>query len=116
MGSNRILRSKKLVWGAIAGFFILALLLFNPLSRLAFSVRLGLCLKILASGATGDDLAVQETTIYETKGSMEYSALLYSPEQSSIAGAVVVIPGMSELGCYHPRLVAFSMGTPSQTT
>lgn len=108
MGFNRISRSKKLVWGAIAGFFILGLLLFNPLSRLAFSVRLGLCLKSLASGATGDDLAVQVTTIYEPKGSTEYAALLYSPEPSSIAGAAVLIPGMSELGCYHPRLVAFS--------
>lgn len=100
-------RSKKFVWGVIAGLFFLGLLLFNPLNRLAFSVRLGLCLKSLASGATGEDLPVQEITIYEQKGSTEYAALLYRPEQSSIIGAVVLVPGMSELGCYHPRLVSF---------
>ncbi len=108
MKFNRISRSKKLVLGAIAVFFILGFLLFNPLNRLAFSVRLSLCLKSLASGATGEDLAVKETTIYSQKGSTEYAALLYRPEKSPIVGAVVLVPGMSELGCYHPRLVAFS--------
>jgi pimeloyl-ACP methyl ester carboxylesterase len=108
MKFNRIIKSKKVAWGTIAVFIFLTLILFHPLNRLVFSARLGLSLKSLASGATGDDLAVQETTIYESKGSTEYAALLYSPEQSSITGAAVLIPGMSELGCHHPRLVAFS--------
>jgi len=108
MTCSRILKSKKTGWAAIAGFLIAGILLLRPLNQAVFSVRLGLSMKELASGGKGEGLNVEEATLARREGSVEYAALLYRPQKSSIAGAVVIVPGISELGCYHPKLVAVS--------
>ena len=95
-------------WRWIAGFLAVAILYWIPLSHLVSAVRLALSVQSYAEGETGSDLGVQESKISRHLDSRDYEALLYRPAKSKATGAVVVMPGISELGCYHPRLIAFS--------
>jgi pimeloyl-ACP methyl ester carboxylesterase len=104
MGSG----SRRWKWGSIAGLLIAGLLLRGPLNHLFFSARLALSMHKLASGATGQDLAVIETKIRRKMGARDCEALLYRPANAWPNSAVVLVPGISELGCYHPRLVALA--------
>jgi pimeloyl-ACP methyl ester carboxylesterase len=106
--SEMVLKSKKWKWGIAAGILVACVLLLNPFRHFLFSVRLASSLQALDAGATGKELAVRETKIRRRMGSRECEAILYRPAQSSAIGAIVVVPGISELGCYHPRLVALS--------
>jgi pimeloyl-ACP methyl ester carboxylesterase len=107
-GFNMASVIKKWKWGLSVGLLITGILFWSPLSDLVFSVRLLLSLQKLASGATGEDLAVEETKINGQTDSKAYEALLYRSSKLRATEAVIVVPGLSELGCYHPRLVAFS--------
>lgn len=78
------------------------------MNDLAYSVRLALVLKRQASGDPGAGLAVREMKVRRPWGNEDREALVYYPEGSSPRKAVVIVPGLSELGCYHPSLVAFS--------
>jgi pimeloyl-ACP methyl ester carboxylesterase len=95
-------------WGIAAGVLIIGALLVNPISHLAFSVRLALSLQKMASGATEQNLAIREATIHRQMGAQNYDALLYYPEKSRATKAIILVAGLSELGCRHPRLIAFS--------
>ncbi len=92
---------------AIAGLLVAGILVWN-LDNLILSVRLALSMQKIASGATGSDLPVIETKIHRQMGPRGFDALLYRPARSQATSAIVIAAGISELGCYHPRLVAFS--------
>jgi pimeloyl-ACP methyl ester carboxylesterase len=95
-------------WGIAAGALIICALLANPISHLAFSVRLALSLQKMTSGADEQSLAIREATIHRRMGTQSYDALLYYPEKSRATKAIILVAGLSELGCRHPRLIAFS--------
>jgi pimeloyl-ACP methyl ester carboxylesterase len=95
-------------WGIAAGVLIICALLVNPISHLAFSVQLALSMQKMASGANEQNLAIREATIHRQMGTQSYDALLYYPEKSRATKAIILVAGLSELGCRHPRLIAFS--------
>jgi pimeloyl-ACP methyl ester carboxylesterase len=95
-------------WGIAAGALIICALLVNPISQLVFSVQLALSLQKMASGANEQNPAIKETTIHRQMGTQSYDALLYYPVKSRATKAIILVAGLSELGCRHPRLIAFS--------
>ncbi len=108
MRSAMVSNSKKRKWGFVAGILIAIALFWNPLGHLIFSVRLALAMQNLASGATGQDLAVEESKIQRQMGTQRYEALLYQPEERPAEKALILVAGISELGCYHPRLISLA--------
>jgi pimeloyl-ACP methyl ester carboxylesterase len=84
------------------------ILLWIPLSRVYVSVQLARSLHRLALGATGEDLPVKMIEIQARSSDQTYSAIVYYPLKSPPTRAVILIAGLSELGCRHPRLMAFS--------
>jgi pimeloyl-ACP methyl ester carboxylesterase len=108
MHSDRTSRTKKSKWGLPAGFLLLAIALWHPLNQVIFSVRLALAMQAVSSGATGQELAVQQAKIHREAGSQSYDALIYYPTTSVATRAMILAAGISELGCYHPRLAAFA--------
>jgi pimeloyl-ACP methyl ester carboxylesterase len=101
------LRSPKLKW-ILIGIFAAGILLWSPLCRLLVSVRLARSLYSLALGANGESLPVKTSEIQTRSGDRLYSAIVYYPLKSIPTRAVILIAGLSELGCHHPRLIAFS--------
>jgi pimeloyl-ACP methyl ester carboxylesterase len=101
------LRSAKLKW-IIIGILAAGILLWSPISRLFVSVRLARSLHSLALGANGEGLPVKTAEIQARNGDRVYSAIVYYPLKSVPTHAVILIAGLSELGCHHPRLIAFS--------
>lgn len=87
---------------------VLAVAAFLPIGNMVLAARMMLSLRMLASGSTGQNLAVSMETIRRRQGSRELEALLYRSQRSAPERAVVLVPGISELGCYHPRLMALS--------
>ncbi len=85
-----------------------------PLSNLVFAVRLMLAARSLSSGATGQDLPVIMEKVGRQLGAQQLEGLLYRPTRYRPARAVVLVPGISELGCYHPRLMALSRSLANQ--
>jgi dienelactone hydrolase len=101
------LRSAKLRW-ILIGILVAGVLLWNPLCRIAASVRLARSLHSLALGASGDAFPVKTLEIRAQSGDQVLRALLYYPLKSPPTRAVILLAGLSELGCDHPRLIAFS--------
>lgn len=99
--------SPKLKWIFI-GILAAAILLWSPLRRIYVSVRLAHSLHSLALGSDGDGLPVKASEIQARSGDRAYRAIVYSPLKSVPTRAVILIAGLSELGCRHPRLIAFS--------
>ncbi len=97
-----------------AGIFAVLIFLWNPLSPLIYSVRLASALQKMASGEEMRHADVIENKVSRRKGDREYWALTYRPANLSAKKALVLAPGISELGCYHPRLVALSRFLASQ--
>ena len=95
-------------WAWAGALLVICGLLVNPLSHILFAVRIGLSLQKLASGAPGQNTAVLEAKIHRQAGPHSYDALTYRPTKSSATKAIVLVAGLSELGCYHPRLIALS--------
>jgi pimeloyl-ACP methyl ester carboxylesterase len=100
--------SKKWKWGLLAGFALFVVALWNPLNHLIFSVRMALAMQAVSSGETGQELSVGQEKIRRPAGSQSYEALIYFQTKTPAKRAIVLAAGISELGCYHPRLVAFS--------
>lgn len=95
-------------WIGAGVLLVICLLLANPLSHIVFSVRLALSLQKLASGAADRKLEVGQTKVHRRIGTQRCDALTYRPLRSPAKRAIVIVSGLSELGCYHPRLVALS--------
>ncbi len=96
-------------WIVAAILVILVVAVYFPLSNTIFAVRMMLALRGLASGDTGEGLKVAIEKIGRRHGSQYLEALVYRPPaRKSVGRALVLVPGISELGCYHPRLMALS--------
>lgn len=93
-------------WTIAILFLALAAVGYIPIATMVFAARMAWILRSLASGATGDDLPVQLTKVQRHMGDRPVEALVYRPKGSSPTRALVFIAGISELGCYHPRLMA----------
>jgi pimeloyl-ACP methyl ester carboxylesterase len=92
----------------ILGILAAAVLLRGPLHHLSFSVRLALSMQRLASGASKQNLAVMVTREHRRSGTQDYEALCYLPAKSPATSAIVLVAGISELGCDHPMLVVLA--------
>jgi hypothetical protein len=95
-------------WELAGLLLIVCALLVNPLLNAVFAVRLALSLQTLASGSTEQPSSLREIKIRRRVGAQNYDALLYFPAKSPATSAIVLVPGLSELGCYHPRFIALS--------
>src|SRR5688572_27063805 len=84
------------------------LALYIPITNLTLALRLLLAMRTLASGATGQDLAVEEEIVRQRMGEGMLEAIVYRAGKSDPERAIVLIAGVSELGCYHPRLMALA--------
>ncbi len=80
----------------------------SSLPRLFTTVRLLTVVRRVAGGEIGKDPAIHEETVTRRVGQSALEAIVYRPADASPAGAVVIIPGVSEFGCRHPRLVSLS--------
>jgi pimeloyl-ACP methyl ester carboxylesterase len=98
---------KKLLKSCILFLFAI-LLLWNPIKYLSWSVKLALAMQQLASGAKEQKLSVIEAKIHRQDGDHSYEALYYRPGNKPATSAVVLAAGLSEQGCYHPRLMALA--------
>jgi pimeloyl-ACP methyl ester carboxylesterase len=85
-----------------------AVLLWKPVEHIIFSVRIALSLQKLAAGTNGQILELKAATVHRKSGDRDYEALIYYPARKKAAVAIILMPGLSELGCRHPRLVALS--------
>jgi pimeloyl-ACP methyl ester carboxylesterase len=99
---------KFLKWWGCAALVVASILLWEPLDRALFSVRFAASLQDLASGDTGQQFDIREAKVRRQFGGHSYEALTYFPVNSAPSKALVLVPGISELGCYHPRLMALS--------
>ena len=104
------MQSKNKLWKwELAGLLlIVCALLVNPLMHAVFAVRLALSLQKLASGTAEPAPGIIERKLQRRMGAQEYDALIYYPAKSPATRAMVLVAGLSEQGCYHPRLVALS--------
>jgi len=103
---NRLGRKKR-IWLLLA-LCAIAVVSYVPVTRLITTVRLITVVRRVASGNSRSNPAVHEEKIVRRMGDSEQEAIIYRPSLSSPDSAVVCIAGVSELGCYHPSLVALS--------
>jgi pimeloyl-ACP methyl ester carboxylesterase len=99
-------RVRKWIWAG--ALLVLCILLVNPLNHVIFSARFALSLRKLASGAAEQKLDITSAKVHRQVGMQRFEALTYGPAKSPARRAIVIVAGLSELGCYHPRLVALS--------
>ncbi len=100
--------SRRRFWLLAAVLLVLAAVLYGPVADAWFAGRLLLAVKTLAAGAEGRDLAVIEQKVTRHDGLRNLEAIVYRSSKSRPRRGIVLIPGISELGCYHPRLQALS--------
>ncbi len=98
-------RSKLLL---LLALLIAAAVAYGPLSKLVLATRLLLAVRALASGETGEGLPVTQRKVQRRMGARDLEGIVYRPSTSNPEHAVMILAGVSELGCYHPRLVALS--------
>ncbi len=94
--------------GIVAGLLLALIFLWNPLVKMIGSIRLASTLQKMASGVNNNYSDVKESKISRRVGDREYSALVYRPAGTEPDKALILAPGISELGCYHPKLIALS--------
>ncbi len=92
----------------MAGMLLALAGLYHPSGNLIYAGRLALILKEHAAGAAGENFAVREAKLRRQAGNVSYEALAYYPAGKTARKAVILVAGLSELGCYHPSLVALS--------
>lgn len=92
----------------VAVAVVMAVAIYEPAANLVFAARLLIAIQRVSKGATGEDLDIIQARIVRQDGREQREALSYRPGRSMPARAVVLVPGISELGCYHPRLRALS--------
>ncbi len=95
-------------WFLVVLLLALAPVLYRPAADAWFAGRLLLAVKSLAEGEDGRDLGVVEEKVTRRDGWRELEALVYRSSESRPRRGIVLVPGISELGCYHPRLQALS--------
>ena len=100
--------SKKRLWLLLLTLGVLGLAVCVPPSRVITTVRLLVLVRRVASGDIEKNPTVHEEKIVRLIGGFEQEVIVYRPAGSSPASGVVLVPGISELGCNHPRLVALA--------
>lgn len=103
-----LLRGKRRRWLIAAVLSGLALAALFPFTRLVTTIRLLAVVRRVAAGEIGRSPAVKEDTIIRRLGASKRVGIVYRPADSNPRSAVILVHGVSELGCYHPRLVSLS--------
>jgi pimeloyl-ACP methyl ester carboxylesterase len=102
----RPLRLRRWLILALASALVVAS--YTPAVNLLFATRMLMAIRNVAEGATGANLNVIQTTVRRRNNAEEMEAIVYRAAAAAPVRAVVLVPGISELGCYHPRLMALS--------
>jgi dienelactone hydrolase len=95
-------------WLIVALASAVAAASYTPAAHFLFATRMLMAIRKVAEGATGANPNVIQTMIRRADSAEEMEALVYETAEGVPARAVVLVPGISELGCYHPRLMALS--------
>jgi pimeloyl-ACP methyl ester carboxylesterase len=103
-----LLHGKRRRWLITAVLSGLALAALFPFGRLVATVRLLAVIRHVAAGEIGRSPAVKEDTIIRRLGALKRVGITYRPADANPTSAVILVHGVSELGCYHPRLVSLS--------
>ncbi len=99
-----IQKSRRLI--SICLLIVLGACFFFPARQAVHAVQLMLALKALSSGDMASGLPVLQEKIALPKGSGTMEGISYRPAGEAPERAILMVPGISELGCYHPRLMA----------
>lgn len=99
---------RKRRWLFLTLVLCVAVAIYKPAADVILATRLLTAIKSVADGKTGEDLNVVQTRISRPDATGEEEAVVYRPARTTPGRAVVLVPGISELGCYHPRLMALS--------
>ncbi len=83
-------------------------LCYAPVRRSVTVIRLLAVVRRVAAGDSSPRARIQVDRVLRRFGDLERDAVVYRPSDSLAASAVILVPGVSELGCDHPRLVALS--------
>jgi pimeloyl-ACP methyl ester carboxylesterase len=81
---------------------------YRPVTELALAVRLARGLQGVSAGAASQDLSIKELRISRSLEDRPLEAMIYQSSGDLPTRAIVLVAGISELGCYHPKLVAVS--------
>jgi len=79
-----------------------------PATRTITAIRILAAVRRVASGDIDQLPSVQEVKLVRYMGRSAEEAILYRPSGVEPKSGIVLIAGVSELGCYHPRLVSLS--------
>jgi acetyl esterase/lipase len=101
------LGGKKQTWLLLA-LCAIAVVSYVPVTRLITAARLITVLRRVASADSRSNPAIHVERIIRRVGDSEREGIVYRPSLSSPDSAVVLVAGVSELGCDHPNLVALS--------
>ena len=75
---------------------------------LVLAGRMLLAVRTLAAGSPASEQGVERVSVHRPWGERSLEAVLYRPSSARPERAVVLVAGVSELGCFHPRLVALA--------
>ncbi len=95
-------------WLLVGALAALALVLYGQAVDMVLAARLLFGIGRVAAGDAGMGARVIESRIHRRDGTRDLEAVTYLPQGKKPRCAVVLVPGVSELGCYHPRLQALS--------
>jgi pimeloyl-ACP methyl ester carboxylesterase len=95
-------------WGFAAAAVAVYVFCAGSVNHLIFAVRATLSLQKLAAGQTMQTPDILESKAHRRIGDENWDALVYSPAGSPAKSAVILVAGLSEQGCYHPRLIGLS--------
>lgn len=101
-------------WIAVLVLMLAGIAAYVPARHACLAFRLMLALRNLAAGSTAEDLPVVQEAVLRKCGSRNLEALVYRPARLPAERAIVLVAGISELGCYHPRLMALSRSLSNQ--
>jgi hypothetical protein len=101
-------------WAVLALLLAAVAALWAPAANLVLAARMGAAVRSLSSGDDAATLPVSQTKVVRRSGERDLAALLYRPLGGAPDRAAVLVPGVSERGCYHPRLVALARALASK--
>ncbi len=99
---------RKPKWAFLLGLCVVVLVAAASIGRLMTTIRLLTVVQQVALENEGNGPRVREEKIVRKMRGLDETAIVYGPLDSSPTSAVILVPGVSELGCYHPRLAALS--------
>ena len=102
------LRIRKRGWLIAAALSVSAMAVFLPYGRILATGRLLGAVRRVAAGEIGSKPAVEEEAIIRYPGGVRRVGIAYRPAKANPASGIILVHGVSELGCYHPRLVSLS--------